>query len=82
VKENDGKKSQIDSIMNVDMLERLNTEKDSSVSVTPVNGVPTSISLAQLAFLTAELIFPLVNQTRVPTFEKVDLLDFPDIVVD
>ena len=77
VKENDGKKSQIDSIMNVDMLERLNTEKDSSVSVTPVNGVPTSISLAQLAFLTAELIFPLVNQTRVPTFEKVDLLDFP-----
>ena len=77
VKENDGKKSQIDSIMNVDMLERLNTEKDSSVSVTPLNGVPTSISLAQLAFLTAELIFPLVNQTRVPTFEKVDLLDFP-----
>ncbi|MCX8670746.1 putative virulence factor [Gilliamella sp. B2865] len=77
VKEHDGKKSQIDSIMNVDMLERLNTEKDSSVSVTPLNGIPTSISLAQLAFLTAELIFPLVNQTRVPTFEKVDLLDFP-----
>ncbi|WLT06554.1 putative virulence factor [Gilliamella apis] len=78
VKDNgDGTKSQIDSIMNVDMLERLNTENDSSVTVTPLNGVPTSISLAQLAFLTAELIFPLVNQTRVPTFENVDLLDFP-----
>ena len=78
VKDNgDGTKSQIDSIMNVDMLERLNTENDSSVTVTPFNGVPTSISLAQLAFLTAELIFPLVNQTRVPTFENVDLLDFP-----
>ena len=78
VKDNeDGTKSQIDSIMNVDMLERLNTENDSSVTVTPLNGMPTSISLAQLAFLTAELIFPLVNQTRVPTFENVDLLDFP-----
>ena len=78
VKDNgDGTKSQIDSIMNVDMLERLNTKNDSSVTVTPLNGVPTSISLAQLAFLTAELIFPLVNQTRVPTFENVDLLDFP-----
>ena len=78
VKDNgDGTKSQIDSIMNVDMLERLNTENDPSVTVTPLNGVPTSISLAQLAFLTAELIFPLVNQTRVPTFENVDLLDFP-----
>jgi Uncharacterized protein conserved in bacteria, putative virulence factor len=78
VKDNgDGTKSQIDSIMNVDILERLNTENDSSVTVTPLNGVPTSVSLAQLAFLTAELIFPLVNQTRVPTFENVDLLDFP-----
>ncbi|TSJ88828.1 hypothetical protein FPQ14_09680 [Gilliamella apicola] len=78
VKDNgDGTKSQIDSIMNVDMLERLNTENDSSITVKPLNGVPTSISLAQLAFLTAELIFPLVNQTRVPTFENVDLLDFP-----
>ena len=77
VKDNNGTKSQIDSIMNVDILERLNTDRDSSVTITPQNGVPTSISLAQLAFLTAELTFPLVNQTRVPTFEKVDLLDFP-----
>ena len=77
IKDNDGIKSQIDSIMNVDILERLNTERDSAITITPLNGVPTSISLAQLAFLTAELIFPLVNQTRVPTFENVDLLDFP-----
>jgi hypothetical protein len=77
VKDNNGTKSQIDSIMNVDILERLNTNKDSSVTITPFNGVPTDISLAQLAFLTAELLFPLVNKTRVPTFENVDLLDFP-----
>ncbi|OCG20342.1 putative virulence factor [Gilliamella sp. App4-10] len=77
VKENNGTKSQIDSIMNVDILERLNTDKDSSITITPLNSEPTSISLAQLAFLTAELIFPLVNKTRVPTFENVDLLDFP-----
>jgi hypothetical protein len=77
VKENNGTKSQIDSIMNVDILERLNTDKDSSITITPLNSEPTSISLAQLAFLTAELIFPLVNKTRVPTFEHVDLLDFP-----
>ncbi|MWP62352.1 putative virulence factor [Gilliamella sp. Pas-s25] len=77
VKDNNGTKSQIDSIMNVDILERLNTDKDSSITITPLNSAPTSISLAQLAFLTAELIFPLVNKTRVPTFENVDLLDFP-----
>lgn len=77
IKDNNGTKSQIDSIMNVDILERLNTDKDSSVTITPLNGAPTTISLAQLAFLTAELIFPLVNKTRVPTFENVDLLDFP-----
>ncbi|MWN32018.1 MULTISPECIES: putative virulence factor [unclassified Gilliamella] len=77
IKDNNGTKSQIDSIMNVDILERLNTDKDSSVTITPLNGEPVAISLAQLAFLTAELIFPLVNKTRVPTFENVDLLDFP-----
>lgn len=77
IKEQNGIKSQIDSIMNVDILERLNTDKDSSVTITPINGEPTDLSLAQLAFLTAELIFPLVNKTRVSTFEKVDLLDFP-----
>lgn len=77
VKDNDGVKSQIDSIMNVDILERLNTDRDTQVTITPLNGEPTTISTAQLAFLTAELIFPLVNPTRVTTFEKVDLLDFP-----
>ncbi|MDF7666629.1 virulence factor SrfC family protein [Orbaceae bacterium ESL0727] len=79
IKQNNGVKSQADSIMNVDMVGRLNTAKDSIVTIVPntVSKTPVSVSLAQLAFLTAELIFPLVNKTRVSTFEHVDLLDFP-----
>lgn len=82
VTDKDGVKSQADSIMNVDMLERLNTPKDSTVQICPCNNdnttlQPVDISLAQLAFLAAELSFPLVNETRVKTFENVDLLDFP-----
>lgn len=83
VQEQDGKKTQDNSIMNVDMLERFNTPRDSLVEVTPYQShleqaqTPVTISLAQLAILTAELTFPLVNKTRVETFETVDLLDFP-----
>ncbi|WVD71475.1 virulence factor SrfC family protein [Orbus wheelerorum] len=82
VTEKNGIKSQADSIMNVDMLERLNTPKDSTVQVCPhsatnIDNEVVDISLAQLAFLAAELSFPLVNETRVATFEDVDLLDFP-----
>lgn len=74
--------SQADSIMNVDMLERLGTEKDEEISVRPFIeegnvGEPVAISLAELTALTAELVFPLVNPTRVPAVESVDLLDFP-----
>ena len=74
--------SQADSIMNVDMLERLGTDRDETLEVCPlleeVNiGAPTAISLAELTALTAELVFPLVNPTRVPAVESVDLLDFP-----
>ncbi|MGO4999941.1 putative virulence factor [Oceanisphaera sp. W20_SRM_FM3] len=73
--------SQQDSIMNVDMLERLGSSRDQTIEVCPAkNGelaAPVSISLAQLATLTAELTFPLVNPTRDPQVEKVDLLDFP-----
>ncbi|KAE9535390.1 putative virulence factor [Ursidibacter arcticus] len=83
VKDNgSGGLSQADSIMNVDMLERLGTDKDENISVRPLIeegnvGEPVEISLAELTALTAELVFPLVNPTRVPAVESVDLLDFP-----
>lgn len=73
--------SQKNSIMNVDMLGRLSRSSDINIEVCPVkNGElqgPINISLAQLATLTAELTFPLVNPTRDPIVEQVDLLDFP-----
>ncbi|MDF7671033.1 virulence factor SrfC family protein [Orbaceae bacterium ESL0721] len=78
IKDDNGVKSQIDSIMNVDMVGRLNMPNDLTVSVAPSKtATPVALSLAQLAFLTTELIFPLVNKTRATTFENVDLLDFP-----
>lgn len=77
----DGGLSQADSIMNVDMLERLGTDRDEEIEVRPNHagevGAPVSISLAELTALTAELVFPLINPTRVPAVERVDLLDFP-----
>ncbi|WP_101776191.1 putative virulence factor [Pasteurella oralis] len=77
----DGGLSQADSIMNVDMLERLGTERDEQIEVRPAHaeevGTPIAISLAELTALTAELVFPLINPTRVPAVERVDLLDFP-----
>lgn len=80
-KEN-GELSKADSIMSVDMVERLGTSRDKTIKVRPHFdaeniGEAVSISLAQLAILTAELVFPLINKTRVPVFENVDLLDFP-----
>ncbi|CBL44090.1 similar to uncharacterized protein conserved in bacteria, putative virulence factor (SrfC) [gamma proteobacterium HdN1] len=73
--------SQADSIMNVDMLERLGRSIDKAVQVRPeVDSelqAPVSLSLAQLAALTTELVFPLVERTSEPLFEEVDLLDFP-----
>lgn len=77
----DGKLSQADSIMNVDMLERLGTDRDETINVRPAFGeeigAAVNISLAELTVLTAELIFPLINPTRVPAAENLDLLDFP-----
>ncbi|MGP9663220.1 putative virulence factor [Halomonas sp. AOP22-C1-8] len=73
--------SQRDSIMNVDILERLGTAKDYTLEVCPSIGdtlaAPVSLSVAQLAALTAELTFPLIEPTRDPRVEQVDLLDFP-----
>ncbi|MCH4812633.1 putative virulence factor [Vreelandella neptunia] len=73
--------SQRDSIMNVDILERLGTAQDLPLDVCPAHGdtlgAPVNLPVAQLAALTAELTFPLVEPTRDPRVEKVDLLDFP-----
>ncbi|MBB3103009.1 putative virulence factor [Azomonas macrocytogenes] len=73
--------SQADSIMNVDMLERLGKASDQQIGVRPWVGgelkPEVQLSLAQLAALTAELVFPLVEPTSEPLFEEVDLLDFP-----
>ena len=77
----DGGVSKADSIMSVDMVERLGTTRDSNIDVLPVFsdeiGTAVSISLAQLAVLTAELVFPLINPPRVSVVEHIDLLDFP-----
>ncbi|MNO31321.1 putative bacterial virulence factor [compost metagenome] len=73
--------SQADSIMNVDMLERLGTPTDLRIKVRPwrdgVLHAEVELSLAQLATLTAEMVFPLAEPTSEPLFEEVDLLDFP-----
>jgi len=81
VRQVEGGLSQADSIMNVDMIERLGSDSDLKVHVRPFVGrklrVPVEVSLAQLAVLTAELVFPLLEATAEPLFETVDLLDFP-----
>ncbi|MEQ4924604.1 putative virulence factor [Proteus hauseri] len=81
VKEQDGILVQNDSIMNVDMLERLNTENDSQISVCPVHtdrtDAPVRLSLAELTALTVELVVPLLDAPSKVLFEQVELLDFP-----
>jgi len=81
VKQQDGILVQADSIMNVDMLERLNKPSDQRIQVCPVVdnqiGAPVELSLAELTALTVELVIPLLTSTREALFEQVDLLDFP-----
>jgi len=76
-----GRLSQADSIMNVDMLERLGSTDDLTARVRPwlggELGAAVDLPLAQLAALTAELVFPLREDTPDPLFNEVDLLDFP-----
>lgn len=81
VQEEQGKLVQKDSIMNVDMLERLNSDADRIVEVCPVRegqiNAPVSLSLAELTALTVELHVPLSSRPAETLFEDVDLLDFP-----
>lgn len=70
-----------DGIMNLATLSYLNTSSDPGVHVRPlVNNrasKPVELSLAELAFLSTELVVTLQSPTREPLFEQVDLLDIP-----
>ncbi|RWR03627.1 hypothetical protein ED28_01170 [[Pantoea] beijingensis] len=61
----------------------LNTEYDVQVQVCPryPDGIanPLSMSLAELALLTAELTLPLCSTPQVPLFEQTDVLDIPGV---
>ncbi|MGE8382407.1 MAG: virulence factor SrfC family protein [Pseudomonas putida] len=81
VKEENGAYTQANSIMNVDILGRLGTGRDLPVNVLPLQGDKVqgsvTLSVAQLAALTAEMTFRLTNSPKDPVVEEVDLLDFP-----
>lgn len=69
------------SIMNVDSLNRLGSNNDRTVEIRfwkeeKQTGSAT-LSQAELAALTSELIFPLAEVTNNSVMEQVDLLDFP-----
>lgn len=69
------------SIMNVDSLNRLGSNNDRTVEIrfwkeNQQTGSAT-LSQAELAALTSELIFPLAEVTNNSVMEQVDLLDFP-----
>lgn len=70
-----------DGIMNLATLSYLNTSSDPGVNVRPLinnrASKPVELSLAELAFLSAELVVTLQSPTREPLFEQVDLLDVP-----
>ena len=72
---------QLDNIMNVDILERFGTPADGHIDVRPVidghlqNG--QAITVAQLAALTAEMTFGLIEDPADAIVNQVDLLDFP-----
>lgn len=73
--------SQRDSIMNVDILERFGTSLDLPIDVRPVVGDrlqnSQAIPVAQLAALTAEMTFRLIEAPVDDIVNQVDLLDFP-----
>ncbi|AZC34186.1 virulence factor SrfC family protein [Pseudomonas chlororaphis] len=73
--------SQRDSIMNVDILERFATPQDLPIEVRPqIDGRlhnSQGIPVAQLAALTAEMIFRLIEAPSDEIVDHVDLLDFP-----
>ncbi len=81
VSQRDGQMVQTNSIINVDILSRLGGSGDSALEVRPAHeanlGAPVSVSRAELAALTNELIFRLDNEPANSIVNSVDLLDFP-----
>jgi hypothetical protein len=73
--------TQGDSIMNVDILERLGRDGDDLIEIVPRRDgalLPAvSIARSLLAALTTELRFVLADPARTGLLEQVDLLDFP-----
>ncbi len=73
--------SQMDSIMNVDILGRLGHDDIDRIELKPIEDGQTldsvTIPRSILAVLTLELIFPLTEQPECTMLETVDLLDFP-----
>lgn len=82
VSERDGQLVQSNSIMNVDILSQLGAADDGLLQVRPVQaggelGAPAGVQTAQLAALTSELIFGLLNAPANDIVNRVDVLDFP-----
>ncbi|MBV6824760.1 putative virulence factor [Pseudomonas sp. PD9R] len=79
--EENGTAIQRDNIMNVDILERFGTPNDGPIDVRPlIDGHlhnSQSITVAQLAALTAEMTFGLIEAPADDIVNQVDLLDFP-----
>jgi len=80
----DGALSQADSIMNVDILERLGRDQTDLIEVLPkqtgaatASAAPIGLPRSLLAALTAELRFVLAEPPRAKLLEQVDVLDFP-----
>lgn len=76
-----GRWTQADSIVNVDILERLSKDKDDVLEVLPRRddglGKPIALPRSLLAALTTELKFVLADAPKAELLEQVDLLDFP-----
>ncbi len=79
-----GTLTQADSIMNVDILERLGRDDADRIEVVPHHAdtdsgsaAPVSLPRSLLAALTAELRFVLADPPRTALLEQVDVLDFP-----
>ncbi len=80
----DGSLTQADSIMNVDILERLGRDDADSIEVVPMrssggasDAAPVALPRSMLAALTAELRFVLAEPPQAKLLEHVDVLDFP-----
>ena len=76
-----GALSQSDSIMNVDILERLGRDAADTLLIVPRRDgallPPVALPRSLLAALTTELRFVLADPPRTGLLEQVDLLDFP-----